>query len=166
MRRPMFTTRPADERFLEEAPVRLVGSFAIPRPAAAVWADLTAENPLSWCSVLDGIEWTSPRPFGVGTTRTVSALKGLNVYEERFFRWEEGRRKSFTVVRASAPLTKAFAEDYLVEPAGDDDASCTFTWTVAYAPTLLGRAGEPLNRRALTSLFADTREHYGATWLR
>ncbi len=164
MRRPWFNTRPVDERFLDEAPVRLSATLAIPRPAAAVWADLTGENPLSWCRILDRVTWTSPRPLGVGTTREVVALKGLNVFHERFFRWEEGRRKSFTVLQASAPLAKAFAEDYLVEPAGD--GACTFTWTVAYEPSLAGRPGDPVQRRLLSSLFTDTRKHYGATWLR
>ncbi|WP_445149306.1 SRPBCC family protein [Baekduia sp. Peel2402] len=164
MKRPWFDTRPVDERFLEEAPVRLVAAFAISRPAASVWADLTGDNPLSWCRILDRVTWTSERPFGVGTTREVVALKGLNVFHERFFRWEEGRRKSFTVQKASAPLAKAFAEDYLVEPSGD--ASCTFTWTVAYEPSTVGKPGDAINKRLLSSLFKDTQKFYGATWLR
>lgn len=165
LRRPWFTPRPVDdERFFSEAPVVLAATLAIDRPAAAVWADLTGENPLSWCRILDRITWTSERPFGVGTTREVVALRGLNVFQERFFRWEEGRRKSFTVVKASAPLVRAFAEDYLVEPAGE--GRCTFTWTVAYEPSLAGRPGDPVNRRLLSSLFKDTRTHYDATWLR
>lgn len=165
VRRPWFETRPVDDvRFFEEAPVVLAATLAIDRPAASVWADLTGENPLSWCRILDRITWTSPRPFGVGTTREVVALKGLNVFQERFFRWEEGRRKSFTVIKTSAPLVRAFAEDYLVEPTGE--GSCTFTWTITYEPSLAGRAGEPVNRRLLSSLFTDTRKHYNATWLR
>ena len=164
MKRPWFDTRPVDERFLAEAPVRLVAVFAISRPAASVWADLTGENPLSWCRILDRVTWTSERPFGVGTTREVVALKGLNVFHERFFRWEEGRRKSFMVQKASAPLAKAFAEDYLVEPTGD--ASCAFTWTVAYEPSAVGKPGDAVNRRLLSSLFKDTQKFYGATWLR
>ena len=165
MRRPWFTCRPVEDgRFFDEAPVRLSAALAVPRPAATVWDDLTGEDPLSWCRILDRVTWTSPRPLGVGTTREVVALKGLNVFRERFFRWEEGRRKSFTVVQASAPLVRAFAEDYLVEPAGE--GACTFTWTIAYEPSAAGRPGDALNRRLLSSLFADTRRHYGATWLR
>jgi hypothetical protein len=168
LRRPWFTPRPVqDARFFDEAPVRLVAQLAIARPAERVWADLTGEDPLSWCRILDRITWTSERPFGVGTTREVVALRGLNVFQERFFRWEEGRRKSFTVVKASAPLVRAFAEDYLVEPGpGGDGASCTFTWTIAYEPSPAGRPGDPVNRRLLSSLFKDTRRHYDATWLR
>lgn len=165
MRRPWFEPRPVEDvRFFDEAPVRLSAALAIDRPAAAVWSDLTGEAPLAWCRILDRVTWTSERPFGVGTTREVVALRGLNVFRERFIRWEEGRRKSFTVVQASAPLVRAFAEDYLVEPTGE--GSCTFTWTIAYEPSAAGRPGEPVNRRLLSSLFKDTRKHYGATWLR
>ena len=68
------------------------------------------------------------------------------------------------MLEASAPLAKAFAEDYLVEPAAT--AHCTFTWTVADEPSALGRPGDPINRRLLSSMFKDTRKFYGATWLR
>lgn len=44
---------------------------------------------------------------------------------ERFFRWEEGRRQSFYVLKASSPLYRCFAEDYLVEPTSE--TSCRFT---------------------------------------
>lgn len=165
MARPWFAVRPVDDgRFFEEAPVRLVASFAIARPAAAVWDDLTGDGTLSYCRIIDAITWTSPRPFGVGTTREVRALKGAVGFRERYFRWEEGRRKSFTVLQATAPLARAFAEDYLVEPTGE--SACTFTWTIAYEPSRVGRPGEPINRRLLSSLFTDTRKHYDATWLR
>jgi hypothetical protein len=138
--------------------MRLQEAFAVSRPAAAVWADLTNDNPLSWCRILRRITWTSPRPFGVGTTRTASALGGANVLREHFFRWEEGRRHSFYVIEASAPLFRHFAEDYLVEPTGED--SCVFTWTIAAEPRPLARPAAPLNRALLRSLFRDTRKHY------
>ena len=34
---------------------------------------------------------------------------------ERFFRWEEGSRKSFGVYESTLPLFKRFAGDYIVE---------------------------------------------------
>lgn len=156
---PWFDCEPVDADFFDAAPVRLVGRFQVPQPAAAVWEELTADHTLAWCRILDDVVWTSPRPYGVGTTRTAKALKGANVLEERFFRWEEGRRKSFTVLRSTSPLFKRFAEDYLVEPRGED--ACTFTWTVAYAPRALARPALPVNKRLLATLFADTARHYG-----
>jgi hypothetical protein len=160
VRRPWFKAQPVDESFFESAPFVMAETFAIARPAAQVWAELTADDALHWCKLVGRLEWTSPRPFGVGTTRTISALGGANVLHERFFRWEEGRRKSFYVIEASAPLFRRFAEDYLVEP--DGDAACRFTWTIAGDPKLPGALADPVNRRLLGSLFRDTRRHYGA----
>lgn len=160
MRRPWFRCLPADEAFLDRAPLRLEERFEIARPAERVWADLTGEAPLSWCRILQSVEWTSPRPFDVGTTRTVRALWGANVLQEEYFRWEDGRRHSFFVVETTAPLFRRLAEDYLVEPTSE--SSCAFTWTIAVEQTPLGRLATPVNKRILESLFRDTRLHYGA----
>jgi len=159
MRRPWFATEPVEEDFFETAPQRLTGDFHIQRPAGEVWAELAADNPLAWCRILKRISWTSPRPFGVGTTRTASSLGGVNVLHERFFIWEDGRRMSFYALEASVPLFRRFAEDYLVEPASD--SSCRFTWTVAIEPRPAARLGSPVNRMLLQTLFTDTRKHYG-----
>ncbi len=67
--------------------------------------------------------------------------------------------KSFTVLEASAPLFRRLAEDYLVEPTGED--SCRFTWTIAVDPRLPNRLADPVNRRLLGTLFRDTRKHFG-----
>jgi len=160
VKRPWFKSQPVDEGFLANAPFRLSETFAINKPAADVWADLTADNPLSWCKVIDRIEWTSPRPFAVGTTRTVTALKGSNVLHEHFFIWDEGRRQAFYVIDGSTPFFKRFAEDYVVEPTGD--SSCRFTWTIAAEFTAVGKAGAPVNKRLLQTLFRDTRKHYAS----
>lgn len=156
---PMFKANPVDETFFDTAPVKLTGTFNIDKPASEVWADLTGDDALSWCRILEPIEWTSPKPYGVGTTRTVRSLKGLNVFKEEFFRWEDGRRKSFYVAETSGPLFNAFAEDYLVEPNGDN--ACTFTWTVALDPKTLAKPGMPVNKAILKTLFTDTKKHYG-----
>src|SRR6476646_6578597 len=39
---------------------------------------------------------------------------------ERYFLWEEGRRHAFAVYESTAQLFTRFAEDYLVEPDGND----------------------------------------------
>jgi Polyketide cyclase / dehydrase and lipid transport len=159
MERPWFSFVSVDESFFENAPVRMAAHFEVPRPAAEVWGELTGERPLHWCRILQDVSWTSPRPFGVGTTREVKALWGANLLREHYFRWEEGRRHSFYVVEASAPLAKRFAEDYLVEPTGE--GSCRFTWTICFEPRPLTIPATPVNKLLLRTLFTDTRDHYG-----
>jgi hypothetical protein len=150
-----------DDAFFDTAPFRLGDTFAIARPAADVWADLTADDTLRWCRLIKGVEWTTPRPFAVGTTRVVRALGGAVVLGERYFRWEEGRRKSFYVSEATLPLFRCFAEDYLVEELSP--SSCRFTWTVASEAPPAARPGNPVNALVTRSLFRDTRRHFGAS---
>jgi hypothetical protein len=79
---------------------------------------------------IEEVKWTSPRPFGVGTTREVVAPGGSAV-RERYFRWDEGRSHAFFVYESALPIFRRFAEDYVVEP---DRAETLFTWTVAIEP--------------------------------
>ena len=152
--------QPVEEHFFDTAPFRLREAVDIPQSAARVWADLTAENPLSWCRILQSITWTSPPPYGVGTTRTARSLGGASVLNECFFRWKEGTRQSFYVIDASTPLFRRFAEDYLLEPTSD--TSCRLTWTIAIQPHPAARITNPGNRLLLGTLFGDTRKHYGS----
>jgi len=160
MRRHGFRTQPVDAAFLYTAPFRLTDAFDIPRAAAEVWGDLTVEKPLSWCRLLRDITWTSPRPFGVGTTRRARTIGNASVIEERFFRWEEGRRQSFYALESNLPLFRSLAEDYLVE--STSEAACRFTWTIAIEPHPAARTANPINRLMLSTLFRDTHRHYGA----
>jgi hypothetical protein len=157
---PWFRCESADEAFLETAPMRLRGVFEVPRPAAEVWGELTSDRPLHWCRILSDVSWTSPRPFGVGTTRTVKALRGASVLKERYFRWEEGSRHSFEVLETTNPMIRRLAEDYLVEPISD--SASRFTWLIAVEPRALARPANPLNRRLLVTLFTDTDRHFAA----
>jgi hypothetical protein len=155
---PSFGLKPCDESFFDRAPSRYVDSFEIPLPAGEVWGALTVEGSLDWCRMLGGAKWTSPRPFGVGTTRKMTAVFGALQISEYFFRWEDGRRYSFHAVSMNLPLFRRFAEDYLIEPTSP--TSCRFTWTIAAEPTALGRPGVPINALLNRSLFQDTRRHF------
>jgi hypothetical protein len=149
-----------DEGFFASAPSRYSETFAIARPASEVWGGIVSDRPLAWCRILS-IDWTSARPFGVGTTRQAKALGGAMRLQEHFFIWEEGRRCAFYATEANLPLFRRLAEDYTVEPVGPD--RCRFTWAVALEPTLLGRPGEPVNGAIFKRLFAETRRHFNAT---
>jgi len=117
--------------FLETAPFRYANSVDVPVSPEHTLAALTADETLvSWTRVVTGLRWTSPRPFGVGTTREVTLLR-LITARERFYRWEEGRRMTFTGVQASVPGLLRLAEDYVVERA---PMGSRFIWTVALEP--------------------------------
>lgn len=161
MRLPYFSAQPVDESFFASAPFLMRDSFDIAWPAEQFWTDLTSDTPLEWCRILQSVKWTSPRPFGVGTTRTARALGGVSVINERFFRWEDGRRYSFYAVNASTPMFRRWAEDYLVEPVSE--SSSRFTWTIAIEPRHGARITNPINRKILNTLFTDTHKHYGAS---
>ncbi|MBB5808004.1 hypothetical protein F4560_007772 [Saccharothrix ecbatanensis] len=146
---------PFDLDFFDSAPQRSSYVLDLPVSPERVWRGLTASNPLWWCRLLSSAEYTSPRPFGIGTTRKTTVLGVLRLHEV-FFRWEKGRRQSFRVERANLPLFRRFGEDYLVERAGD---GCRFTWTFAYEPAV--KFGGGLTTALFASLVADTRRHFG-----
>jgi hypothetical protein len=53
-----------------------------------------------WFHAIHKVEWTSPRPHGVDSTRTVT-LATATIFEH-FFRWEQDRRCSFYLTGASS----------------------------------------------------------------
>ena len=146
----------ADEAFLSSAPSRFVEAFEVALPAERVWAELTRDGTLDWCRGLR-IEWSSPRPFGVGTERRARLLGPLLRVDERYFVWEEGRRMAFFVTDVRPPAYRRSAEDYLVESLGPDRSR--FTWTIAFELTWLGRLNSPFTAWIIRRMFADTRHH-------
>ena len=114
------------------------------------------EDPTSWPRWAPGIgevEWTSPEPYGPGTTRTVRFWGGMSVYED-FFVFDAPREMAFRFYGTSEKLWDAFGELYRVEDLG---ARCRLTWTVAYeAETWIGswpvRMGMGLNFKLYMAL--------------
>ncbi len=149
---------PVDETFFDSAPLRFQETFEIDQPAAAVWQELTRDNTLDWCRGLR-ITWTSPRPYGVGTTRQAKLFGGLLVtVREEYFIWEEGHRMAFYVTSAVPPTYRRSAEDYLVEPVSE--SHCTFTWTLAFELSPLGKLGGPVTKQIVANMFTSTRRHF------
>ena len=106
-----FPLRSVDDSFFATAPWRFINAVELPASAAEVFGVFEdgAQWPL-WFKGIRRVIWTSPKPHGVGTTRTVE-LDTLTVYE-RFFRWQSGERFSFDLTAATAPIFRALAEDY------------------------------------------------------
>ncbi|MGE2720626.1 SRPBCC family protein [Mycolicibacterium celeriflavum] len=121
----------ADADFLVSAPHVFRYEKLFAATPERVWESLTSDESLAaWGPSIKDVTWTSPRPFGVGTTRDVTAPGGA-VLRERFFHWDEGHQKSFYVYESTLPLFKRFAEDYIVEPEG---RQTRFTWVLAIEP--------------------------------
>ncbi|WFB10709.1 SRPBCC family protein [Streptomyces sp. LX-29] len=116
-----------DDAFFDTAPLRHARSVDIPFPAEQTWAALTGDEVSSWTKGMNELRWTSPRPFGVGTTREID-MSGNFVLRERFYRWEEGRRKTFTGVEATRSIFRHLIEDYVVEPTPEGSR---FSWRFA-----------------------------------
>lgn len=99
------------------------------------------------------VEWTSPEPFGVGTTRTIR--RGPMVADETFLVWEDGSRMGFRFDRCSIPF-KAFAEDYEIKSTGP--SSCELHWHYAFefgsplAPVLSRVFGAGFKRSSIRAL--------------
>ena len=152
--------KPVDERFFDSAPTRYSHRWSIPRPTSAVWDELVSDRPMHWCRG-QTIDWTSPRPFSVGTTREAKVLGSTLKLTELFFLWEDGRRYAFYMTEANLPLFHSIAEDYVVEPDGPN--RCTFTWTVALAPTALGKPGRAVYGFLFNKFFKDTTRYFAAS---
>ncbi|WP_068274160.1 SRPBCC family protein [Aldersonia kunmingensis] len=123
-----YSLEPADDVFLLTAPERFVHKVDLPLPPARVWDLLTGDDALSsWSRVITAATWTTPRPFGVGTIREV-VLGGAVRVEERFYRWIENERMTFSVDAASIPGLHRFAEDLVLHPTAH---GTLLQWTIA-----------------------------------
>ena len=85
----------------------------------------------AWCPGIHSVEWTSPKPYGVGTTRIVRMKGKMDVYE-RFIDWEPGERMAFVLEGATQDTYWAFGERYEVEAL--EGGRARLRWTVAYDP--------------------------------
>lgn len=131
MAKPKKTHTVVGEDYLAASKHKASHRFGV--PASAVWAALLDGPAWTEWLPLTGVTWTSPQPFGVGTTRTVNV--GEQEIDEVFFGWEEGRRMAFYFKSSTLPVSAA-AEDYrVVEVPG----GCELHWTGrASAPLILG----------------------------
>jgi len=146
-----FPCRPVDSTFFDTAPMRFRNATELAARPAEVFA--VFEDGESWPRWFAGIRkvvWTSNKPYGVGTTRTV--WLALGSVDEHFFRWEQDRRFSFYLTGQSMPLVHALAEDYLIDELAP--GKTWFTYSVAIEPRPSLRMGGPVARKYFGSMFA------------
>lgn len=114
-----------DASIFDESKYVLNVSHKFNLPRDIVWAALKdAQTWTKWLP-LDRVIWTSPKPFSIGTTRTVKFV-GQEAHEY-FFGWNEGYSMSFCFTESSVPVD-VFAERYSLR---DVDGGCELTLTNA-----------------------------------
>jgi len=130
---PFFPCGPSDASLYTDAPVRYVFTQELPVTPDTLF-DIF-EDPDTWAKWALGIArvvWTSEKPYGPGTTRTVIFWGGMEVYEE-FLQFDRGREMAFVFYGTSELVWTSFGEHYRIEAIGQK--SCRLTWTVAFEPT-------------------------------
>ena len=133
MAKKMKKLEEVGEAFISDPSKTKLVRHEFPFPREVVWnALLDGETWTKWLPITK-VEWTSPQPFKVGTTRTVWI--GEQAVEEVFFAWEDNKRMAFRFDKTTLPL-KACVEDYqLVNTPG----GCRLDWRFrAKAPFILG----------------------------
>ncbi len=115
--------------FFATAPCRVRVREVVPAPPLRVFdvfAD--ADSWSRWAMPITGVEWTSPWPLEVGSTRTVRMRGGMVGWEE-FIAWEPPRRMAFRFNESVAGGPIAFAEDYHLTDLGN--GSTRIEWIMA-----------------------------------
>ena len=146
-----YACAPVTDAFVDEAPIRYVNTVRIQASPGAIWAALedAAAWP-RWAGVIKHVEWTSPLPFGVGTTRTVTMIGRMIAFEE-FIVWEPGRRMAFRFNEVTTNGVSGFAERYVIE--AGSAGQTTVTWVMAMAPKGVSRAIVPVTQWPMQRAF-------------
>ena len=148
----MFKCEEFDVDYFSKAPVIFQYEREIPTSPEILFAIFEDEFPWpKWVPGIAKVDWTSPKPYGLDTTRTVTFMGGMEVYE-RFIAWEYGKEMSFCFTGTTQRIWSAFGEHYKVEDLGGNRSK--LTWTVAYgfdtlAPTwrkITGTTGDNLGQ--------------------
>lgn len=147
----MHTCERVGLEFIDSAPFRFVSTVDLaitPEQLFEVLAD--AKSWPQWASVITNVEWTSPEPRGIGTTRRVTMRGGI-VGDEEFLAWEPFSHMAFRFNEASTGSIAAFAEDYRVVPT---PSGCHLTWVMAMKPNdFPAKLGMSLGRPVMAWMF-------------
>ncbi|MEH6549198.1 MAG: SRPBCC family protein [Pseudomonadales bacterium] len=128
----MFPTRDIDLNFFDNAKYIFPAEVDLectPERLFEIFEDAHAWT--VWAPAIKKVEWTSPQPFGLGTTRTVFMAGKMEGYEE-FIAWERGKHMAFKFVGCNKKSIEAFGEDYQVTDLGN--GRCHMRWIMAMEP--------------------------------
>ncbi|GED97167.1 SRPBCC family protein [Gordonia crocea] len=160
-----FGLTPFTEPFFDEAPMQYTIDVAVPADPDYVWSEFTRQNTLDWCRALKRVTYTSPQPYGPGTTRTATLTGGVTLHEN-FFLWEEDPsahryRHAFYVEGASVPGMKQFGE--LTEVTLGTDGGSHIVWRFALrlgGIALPSALSSRISSLAFGSVENDTVKHF------
>ncbi|AZG45020.1 SRPBCC family protein [Gordonia insulae] len=159
-----YSLEAIDVDFFESAPVTYRIDVNLPVTPQRAWAEFTRQNTLNWCRAIKSIEFTSPPPYGVGTTRKASL--GLAGLSEHFFVWDEDAttgnyRNAFHAVTATTPGLKRFGELTEIRPA---DVGCRLIWLFALELATSAKAVTAFSGPTAATVFktveTDTVRHF------
>ena len=109
--------RSEDLSFVERATVVVRAETSVPASPEAVWPALAdAAAWPSWFSGMQDARYTSPGPYGVGSTRRVRVMS--LVADETILAFDVGRRFAFRVDSTNLPLFAALVEVVTLEAVG------------------------------------------------
>ncbi|WFN93759.1 SRPBCC family protein [Gordonia sihwensis] len=160
-----YDLQPFDESYFDTAPMKYTIDVHIPVAPETAWAEFTRQNTLDWCRALNSVTYTSPAPYGVGTTRSVALAPGVVKMDEYFFLWDEDSETStykhgFHGVRANIPGLRKFGEYTEVSPT---EHGSRLVWKFAME---LGSTGlppflsGPIANGAFGTVKTDTVKHF------
>ncbi len=146
----MHPCRKVDLSFLDTAPATFSNTVSVALSPDELFDFLARADtwPL-WAKVITDVEYTSPEPRGVGTTRVVTMRGGL-VGDEEFLAWEPGAHLAFRFNAASTTAVGAFLEDYRIVPTA---TGCDLTWRLAQEVNGASRFFTPVSGPIINLMF-------------
>ena len=102
---------------MERAPVVVRAEVCVPASPAAVWRALADASAWpAWFAGMKDAHYTSPAPYGVGSTRSVHVMS-LRA-DETILAFDVGQRFAFRVDSTNLPLLRALVEVVTLEAVG------------------------------------------------
>jgi len=161
-----YECRKIDLEFFNDAEILIESEVTLacsPQSLFRCFEDADAWS--EWVNVIENVEWTSPQPLKVGTTRSVKMPGGMVAYEE-FLAWDAPRHMAFRFNQFSQSFLKAFGEDYRITDLGNN--RCHLVWTVAMQQDGMASMMSPLlkpfiawNLRKISRSLANYMENEG-----
>ena len=147
----MFLCESVELDYLERAPIRVCATVGVRRPPSEVFAAF-AHDPANWGEFVPGFDragrYLTSEPHGVGS-RCAKGIRGLRG-EQTILAWNRGAQFAFRVDCTSAPVFRAWVEDYRFEP--DGTGGTLLSVTIGGDPRFAFKLVKPVLPRAISLL--------------